>query len=71
VDKIFNGISQPNGCLYEGALDLTDCLGAPVVLTLPHMMGASEKYTKTVSGLNPNSEKHQIFMEVEPVINAN
>jgi lysosome membrane protein 2 len=66
VDKVFNGITKPNGCLYSGAMDLTNCLGAPVILTLPHMMNASPVYSDRILGFNPDSEKHKIFMEVEP-----
>ena len=66
VNRIKKGIVKENGCLYRGALDLSTCTDAPVVLTLPHMMGASKEYTKLVEGLNPDPEKHQIFADVEP-----
>lgn len=39
---------------------------APIVATMPHFLGADEKYDKMVNGLNPNPEKHSIFMDVEP-----
>ncbi|KAM7358354.1 sensory neuron membrane protein 2 isoform 3-T8 [Cochliomyia hominivorax] len=65
VDKLTNVIKRKNGCLYAGALDLTTCLDAPVILTLPHMLGASNEYTRTVRGLTPDANKHQTFVDVQ------
>jgi lysosome membrane protein 2 len=42
-------------------------LGAPVVLTLPHFLGAANEYTSLVDGLTPDADKHRIFLDVEPV----
>uniref|UniRef100_A0A8D8NYF0 Sensory neuron membrane protein 2 n=4 Tax=Culex pipiens TaxID=7175 RepID=A0A8D8NYF0_CULPI len=67
VNRIPKAIVKANGCLYEGALDLSTCFDAPVVLTLPHMMGAAEEYTSLIDGMHPNPEKHQIFVDVEPL----
>ncbi|TMW51777.1 hypothetical protein DOY81_003158 [Sarcophaga bullata] len=38
---------------------------APVILTLPHMLGASNEYTKMIRGLNPDTAKHQTFVDVQ------
>ncbi|KRG06261.1 hypothetical protein AWZ03_000894 [Drosophila navojoa] len=65
VDKLANVIKRKNGCLYAGALDLTTCLDAPVILTLPHMLGASNEYRKMIRGLNPDAKKHQTFVDVQ------
>ncbi|XP_030385127.1 sensory neuron membrane protein 2 isoform X2 [Scaptodrosophila lebanonensis] len=65
VDKLTNVIKRKNGCLYAGALDLTNCLDAPVILTLPHMLGASNEYTKMIRGLKPDAKKHQTFVDVQ------
>ncbi|XP_068142736.1 LOW QUALITY PROTEIN: sensory neuron membrane protein 2 [Drosophila tropicalis] len=65
VDKLTNVIKRKNGCLYAGALDLTTCLDAPVILTLPHMLGASNEYRKMVRGLTPDAKKHQTFVDVQ------
>ncbi|XP_067646318.1 sensory neuron membrane protein 2 isoform X2 [Eurosta solidaginis] len=65
VDKLANVIKRKNGCLYAGALDLTTCLDAPVILTLPHMLGASNEYTKMIKGLRPDAKKHQTFVDVQ------
>ncbi|KRF84431.1 sensory neuron membrane protein 2 isoform X4 [Drosophila virilis] len=65
VDKLANVIKRKNGCLYAGALDLTTCLDAPVILTLPHMLGASNEYRKMIRGLKPDAKKHQTFVDVQ------
>ncbi|XP_055531057.1 sensory neuron membrane protein 2 isoform X1 [Wyeomyia smithii] len=66
VNRIPKALVKSNGCLYKGALDLSTCFDAPVVLTLPHMMGADEQYSSLIEGLHPDPEKHQIFVDVEP-----
>lgn len=40
---------------------------APVILTLPHMLGASNEYRKMIRGLNPDAKKHQTFVDVQTV----
>nr|QEO32906.1 sensory neuron membrane protein 2 [Delia antiqua] len=65
VDKLTNVIKRKNGCLYAGALDLTTCIDAPVILTLPHMLGASNEYTKMIRGLKPDAQKHQTYVDVQ------
>ncbi|XP_049292374.1 sensory neuron membrane protein 2 isoform X2 [Anopheles funestus] len=66
VNKIPKSIVKSNGCLYKGALDLSNCFDAPVVLTLPHMLGVDEEYTALIDGMDPEPERHQIFVDVEP-----
>lgn len=66
VDKISGALKEDDGCLYSGALDLTECLDAPIVATLPHFYGAHPTYEKMIDGIHPNPDKHQIFLEVEP-----
>ncbi|CRL06919.1 CLUMA_CG019584, isoform A [Clunio marinus] len=66
IDKIKGALTENSGCLYPGALDLTDCLDAPVVATLPHFLNADPRYNVMVEGLNATPEKHNIFMDVEP-----
>lgn len=46
---------------------LSFLLDAPVVLTLPHMLGVAEEYTALIDGMDPEPERHQIFVDVEPV----
>ncbi|XP_053689569.1 sensory neuron membrane protein 2 isoform X2 [Sabethes cyaneus] len=67
VNRIPKALVKSNGCLFKGALDLSTCFDAPVVLTLPHMMGADEQYSSLIEGFHPDPEKHQIFVDVEPL----
>lgn len=62
---------QDDGCLYPGALDMTSCIGAPVILTLPHMLDTDNHYSKLIDGMSPNAEEHKIEIVVEPVRNLN
>lgn len=66
IDKISGALKEENGCLYSGAIDLTECLDAPIVATLPHFYGGHPTYEKMIDGINPDPKKHQIFLEVEP-----
>lgn len=65
VDKLTNVIKRKNGCLYSGAMDLSTCLDAPVILTLPHMLGASKEYSKMIRGFKPDEKKHQTYVDVQ------
>lgn len=51
-------------CIYFNA-------DAPVILTLPHMLGASNEYRKMIRGLKPDAKKHQTFVDVQSVILEN
>ena len=44
----------PDTCLKKGLFDLSKCVGAPIIASLPHMYLTDEMYRKNVSGLNPN-----------------
>nr|AXU25116.1 sensory neuron membrane protein 1-1 [Cyrtorhinus lividipennis] len=57
----------PTTCLKKGAFDITKCAGAPIVLTLPHYYLADPSYLDEVEGLHPDEEKHQIFLNFEPI----
>lgn len=48
-------------------LDPLLILEAPVLLSYPHMLWANETYSNTVQGLQPDPEKHETFVVVEPV----
>jgi lysosome membrane protein 2 len=66
VNKINGSLRNDDGCLYSGAIDLTECLEAPIVGTAPHFYGADPVYNLMIDGIYPSPEKHQIFLEVEP-----
>lgn len=42
-------------------------IDAPIILTLPHMLGAANEYRRTVRGLHPDAKKHQTFVDVQHV----
>lgn len=54
-------------CLRKGAVDLTPCVGAPIIITLPHFFDADESYLEGVRGLRPDPSKHGIEFYLEPV----
>lgn len=39
---------------------------APIVGTLPHFYNADKRYNYMVDGLEPDEDKHNIFLDVEP-----
>lgn len=41
-----------------------------MILTLPHMLGASNEYRKMIRGLKPDAKKHQTFVDVQSVSNT-
>ncbi|XP_044727690.1 sensory neuron membrane protein 1-like isoform X2 [Chrysoperla carnea] len=57
----------PDTCLKKGSMDLTKCLGAPLVITLPHFYDADESFLGPVRGLHPNVKDHGIYIYFEPM----
>ncbi|XP_054259205.1 sensory neuron membrane protein 1-like [Macrosteles quadrilineatus] len=53
-------------CYKKGTLDAYRCQGAPLVASLPHFYGGSQDYITGVSGIQPNKEKHEILVVLEP-----
>lgn len=33
---------------------------------MPHYLGADERFGRMIDGMDPNEEKHSLFMDVEP-----
>ncbi|XP_077302560.1 sensory neuron membrane protein 2 [Arctopsyche grandis] len=60
------GITQPNGCLKKGAMELYPCFDSHVVLSYPHFLDADEEYQSGVNGLSPDKDLHRIFLDIEP-----
>ncbi|XP_050304125.1 sensory neuron membrane protein 2-like isoform X2 [Anthonomus grandis grandis] len=70
-DTLINSI-EPNQCYcrnnprnmqywrncYDGVMGLYDCIGSPLFLSYPHLLGASGVYTSRIEGLVPNKKKH-------------
>ncbi|XP_053575731.1 platelet glycoprotein 4 [Bombina bombina] len=55
-------------CTAAGVLDLRACQGGkPIFLSLPHYLYASDFFLDQVTGLKPNVEEHQTYIDVEPL----
>lgn len=63
------GYCRKNGsCPLEGTLDLFNCMGVPIVATLPHFLDADPSLLENVeSGLEPVKKDHEIFASVDLV----
>nr|WJJ63367.1 sensory neuron membrane protein 1b [Pachyrhinus yasumatsui] len=48
----------PDTCLKKGLLDLSKCLGVPIIATLPHFLHTDESYLGEIRGLEPDVDKH-------------
>ncbi|CAG7816875.1 unnamed protein product [Allacma fusca] len=54
-------------CPKRGVMDLSPCrAGAPVFLSFPHFLDADPMYLKGVEGMNPDREKHESYIVIEP-----
>nr|CAD7431429.1 unnamed protein product [Timema monikensis] len=61
------GKGRKRQCLKRGVLELTNCQGVPTILSYPHLYMASPEYQTYAKGLSPSKEKHEAFLEIEPV----
>ncbi|CAG7830779.1 unnamed protein product, partial [Allacma fusca] len=62
------GQGLKNFCDVRGALRIFPCKsGMPIVLALPHYFQASQRYHDEVDGMEPDAEKHEISLVLEPV----
>lgn len=66
------GFCVPEGnCFDSGVLNAAACRkGAPLLLSLPHLYLASEKYQNGLSGLKPNKTLHDSVFDIEPLTGA-
>jgi hypothetical protein len=70
-----NGASDPGtvckfqeNCLPQGILNVTTCRhGAPAFISNPHFFNADTYYVSQMSGLQPEADKHQFYVTLEPV----
>ncbi|XP_078037579.1 protein croquemort isoform X2 [Augochlora pura] len=74
-DTIFdNGTKVPlRRCYYQGdsipsgALNISLCKwGAPAFISLPHFYLADPSYRENIDGMNPQKDKHQLSISLEP-----
>lgn len=55
-------------CPAKGTMNLFPCHEAPIVVSLPHFYNADpEVSAKIESGLEPDKEKHMIYVDLEIV----
>lgn len=51
----------------SGVFDISSCQqGAPIFISLPHFLDASDYYRKQLNGLHPNRTKHESYIDIEP-----
>lgn len=55
-------------CLKAGLFDMTPCLKGVMYISSPHFLYGDPELLSFASKLNPDREKHGIFVEMEPVI---
>lgn len=55
------------GTADSGVLDVGVCnKGAPIIISLPHLLYAADRYQKAVDGISPDSSLHRTVLEIEP-----
>ncbi len=53
-------------CL-DGTLYAQGCLGVPIISTAPHFFQADPSLAEAIDGLTPDQEKHDTFLDVDPI----
>lgn len=61
---------EPPQCLKSGVLDMYNCQGVSMIASSPHFYNASTDYQSYVQGLNPDRQKHNTFIYIEPQTGA-
>ncbi|KRT82424.1 hypothetical protein AMK59_3081 [Oryctes borbonicus] len=56
----------PDECMKKGAFDLRKCSG-PIVATMPHFYNSDPVYINGVKGINPEKDKHELYLLFETV----
>lgn len=55
-------------CPMKGTFDLFNCIGVPIIVSLPHFYLADPKLLDDIgSGISPNKKEHMIFVHFETV----
>ncbi|XP_022190215.2 sensory neuron membrane protein 2 [Nilaparvata lugens] len=61
-----NGLTQPTTCAPKGAVDISNCMDVPVIMTKPHFLDAANDLLDDVDGLKPDPELHNSYFDIEP-----
>uniref|UniRef100_T1GSC9 Sensory neuron membrane protein 1 n=1 Tax=Megaselia scalaris TaxID=36166 RepID=T1GSC9_MEGSC len=56
---------DPETCPPKGTFSIFKCVGAPMIISLPHFYAADPKLAEDIGGLHPNEEDHAISMDFE------
>lgn len=57
----------PEDCPPKGTMDLSMCIGVPILGSKPHLLDADPKLLEGVDGLEPNEAEHDVFIHFELV----
>ena len=62
--------AYPNYCPSDGILDVSDCTDntPDLVISQPHFLNAHTVFLKKFVGLNPEAEKHESYLHVDPAL---
>lgn len=61
-------LDPPDDCPRPGTMNLYQCVGAPIVISMPHFYNADPSLlTKIASGMNPNETEHKVYLDFEIV----
>ncbi|XP_039438033.1 sensory neuron membrane protein 1-like [Culex pipiens pallens] len=55
----------PEDCPPKGTMDLSMCIGVPILGSKPHLLDADPKLLEGVDGLEPNEAEHDVFIHFE------
>lgn len=59
--------TSDEGCPVKGVQSISPCqFGAPIYISLPHFYNGDQSLLDAVEGLNPNKEKHETFLKIQP-----
>ncbi|GCC34036.1 lysosome membrane protein 2-like isoform X1 [Chiloscyllium punctatum] len=59
----------PGGnCPLSGVLNISTCRqGAPIFISSPHFYNGDQRLVSDIGGMEPNTEAHQTFLDIEPM----
>lgn len=61
-------LSPPENCPRKGTLDIFQCVGTPIVISMPHFYDADPAILRQIeSGVNPNKEDHHVYIHYESI----
>ncbi|XP_054741988.1 protein peste-like [Anastrepha obliqua] len=74
VRSVDNGTLYPENtcfcggqCVPSGVMNISSCrFGSPVFMSFPHFYNADPYYVQQVDGMQPEQDKHEFYMILEP-----